>query len=159
MKPYKTILLVLFLLWLFTWTNEIVIPASADTLTLSESEQLFNPQHYEEELAIIDGVYLPERGIIQLPAENAPNPQNLKPQPLNSILMRIMMCESGGNYLAKSKTSTAKGLFQIIDGTWKAYECEGDPLNGEDNTACAIKMFNKSGTWNWLASSGCWSRR
>lgn len=33
----------------------------------------------------------------------------------------IVMCESGGNYLAENDYSTASGAYQIIDGTWAGY--------------------------------------
>ena len=33
----------------------------------------------------------------------------------------IVMCESGGNYLAENAYSTASGAYQIIDGTWAGY--------------------------------------
>ena len=56
------------------------------------------------------------------------------------IMYSIMMCESGGNPKAKNPTSSAKGLYQIIDGTWDSFQCTGDVLNGEDNTKCAQKI-------------------
>ncbi len=33
----------------------------------------------------------------------------------------VMMCESGGNYRAENRTSSASGAWQIIDGTWNGY--------------------------------------
>lgn len=42
---------------------------------------------------------------------------------------------------AKNPNSTAKGIFQILDGTWKLYECTGDVFNIEDNTRCANKIM------------------
>jgi excinuclease UvrABC nuclease subunit len=61
-------------------------------------------------------------------------------------MINIAKKESTMNPLAKNPKSTAKGLFQILDGTWKHYECTGDVLNFEDNTKCAyriLKGYNK----------------
>jgi hypothetical protein len=33
----------------------------------------------------------------------------------------VLRCESGGNPNAENPTSTASGLWQIIDGTWNGY--------------------------------------
>lgn len=38
-----------------------------------------------------------------------------------AFLKRIMLVESSGNTYAKNGNSSAKGLFQFIDGTWERY--------------------------------------
>jgi len=42
------------------------------------------------------------------------------PQDNNDILERIALAESGGNPNAKAATSSASGLFQFTDGTWRS---------------------------------------
>jgi hypothetical protein len=71
----------------------------------------------------------------------------------------VAKCESGLYPGAKSSKSTAKGLFQIIDGTWRAYKCDGNPLNSADNARCAKKIYDKNQRWDtgggWKASYWC----
>jgi hypothetical protein len=73
--------------------------------------------------------------------------------------LRVAMCESSLNPKAKSSKSTAKGLFQIINGTWKQFKCTGDPLDAKDNVECAEKIYKHTGSWNtsggWKASYEC----
>ena len=45
--------------------------------------------------------------------------------------------------------SSAKGCFQFIDGTYKAY-CFGDPLNDRDNIECAMRMLGQGLIRHWL---------
>jgi len=75
--------------------------------------------------------------------------------------VRVAFCESSLNPEAKHKDSSAKGIFQIIRGTWNGYKCTGDPLIADDNIACARKIYLKNG-WgkssSWLASKPCWSK-
>jgi hypothetical protein len=56
--------------------------------------------------------------------------------------LTIAECESNFNPLAKNPNSTAKGLYQFIDGTWD-YFCEGDVLNAEDNARCFMELYPK----------------
>lgn len=74
--------------------------------------------------------------------------------------LKVAFCESSLSPRKSHTNSSAKGLFQIIDGTWKLFKCTGDPLNAEDNTRCAKKIFDYyGGKWNtsggWAASYGC----
>ncbi len=75
---------------------------------------------------------------------------------LDSVLYHIAFCESGHDPLARNKTSSAKGLLQIIDGTWKSFGCTGSVLNREDNYACGVKIATQSGLHHWDASAHCW---
>jgi hypothetical protein len=75
---------------------------------------------------------------------------------LDSVLHYIAQCESGHDPLARNKTSSAKGLLQIIDGTWKNFKCEGNVLNREDNYNCGVKIATQSGLHHWDASASCW---
>ena len=58
--------------------------------------------------------------------------------------IEVARAESSLNPRAQSKISSAKGLFQIIDGTWKLFDCYGDPLDAYDNTVCAKKIYDYS---------------
>ncbi len=80
-------------------------------------------------------------------------------QPLDVILDKIIRCESGYNAAARNPTSSAKGLFQIIDGTWRAFQCEGNVLNAEDNYQCGLKIATQSGLHHWNASRSCWAQQ
>ncbi|MBA3551170.1 transglycosylase family protein [Patescibacteria group bacterium] len=72
------------------------------------------------------------------------------------ILAKIARCESGGDPLAKNKTSSAKGLLQIIDGTWEHFSCEGSVLDADDNMQCGVKIAMTSGLHHWDESRSCW---
>ena len=48
------------------------------------------------------------------------------------------------NQYAKNPTSTAKGIFQFIDGTWKQY-CSGNVYNFVDNINCFYKVLATDG--------------
>lgn len=71
-------------------------------------------------------------------------------------MLRIAIAESKLDPLAKNPDSSAKGLFQILDGTWKVYECQGDVYNPYDNIECARKIYEDSGTSAWAASRENW---
>lgn len=76
----------------------------------------------------------------------------------------IAMCESRMDPLAKNPHSTAKGVFQFLDGTWAYYgvkkwgTLEGrDVLDFEDNVELGTWVIANFGTSDWLASAHCWS--
>lgn len=64
-------------------------------------------------------------------------------------MVAIAKCESGLNPNAMNKKSTATGLFQIINGTWKHYKCTGGITNPQDNIKCAMKLATLSGLDEW----------
>lgn len=74
----------------------------------------------------------------------------------DNIMNKVAFCESSFNPEAKSNSSTATGLFQIIIGTWNHYKCTGDRTNADDNIKCAKKIYDKRGTQDWNASKHCW---
>lgn len=77
--------------------------------------------------------------------------------PDEPLMVKIVACESQYIPDAKNKTSSAKGLLQILDGTWKHFKCEGDVLNAEDNLACGVKILNGQGLSAWSESfKNCW---
>ena len=73
----------------------------------------------------------------------------------------ILKAESGfdcDTVQYRNPGSTAKGCFQILDGTWKdpAYGCTGYVFDFRDNIRCAKKIFDVSGTTPWDASKHVW---
>src|SRR5690606_25428666 len=73
----------------------------------------------------------------------------------------IIKCESGGNPKAQNPHSTASGLFQFIDGTWRAYGGTKYSKRAKDATVeqqyeIANKAFAREGYRPWNASKSCW---
>jgi hypothetical protein len=63
----------------------------------------------------------------------------------------ISYCESEHNPYAKNRQgSSAKGIFQFIDKTFKNY-CEGEVLNYQDNAKCFAEIYPKHPSW-WACS-------
>lgn len=58
----------------------------------------------------------------------------------------VISCESKFNIYARNKTSTAKGLAQFLDGTWRN-NCKGDVFNAQHNTRCFMDNFKKYPSW------------
>lgn len=73
-------------------------------------------------------------------------------------MVRIARAESGPGLdeAADNPKSTADGLFQIIDGTWRWFGCEGAKKNAYDNTRCAVKIATTDGLHHWDASADNW---
>jgi soluble lytic murein transglycosylase-like protein len=71
------------------------------------------------------------------------------------LALVIIKTESQYKTTARSTSSTAKGLAQILDGTWKSYDCTGDPFIAEDNIDCMIAILRTpNGILNWSAATG-----
>ena len=60
--------------------------------------------------------------------------------------LRIAHCESRFNPNAKSKISSASGLYQFIDKTWANY-CDGQRMDADDNIACFMVLYNQFPHW------------
>lgn len=77
--------------------------------------------------------------------------------------IKIARAESNFNQYAKNKSSTAKGIYQFIDGTWRAY-ClkDGNVYDYEDNIRCFYKVLKTDGTvkglGHWASSKGAWNK-
>lgn len=71
--------------------------------------------------------------------------------------IRIARCESNFNQYAKNPQSTAKGIYQFIDGTWRA-NClkDGNVYNFVDNINCFWKVYKTQGDRPWRSSQRCW---
>lgn len=73
----------------------------------------------------------------------------------------VIACESGGNPRAQNPSSSASGLFQFIDGTWRAYGGGEFARRAKDATAAeqyevANRAFAREGYRPWNASKSCW---
>lgn len=71
--------------------------------------------------------------------------------------VRVAIAESGLNPNAKNPNSSATGVYQIIQGTWKLMKCEGERTDPYANTVCAKKIFDHEGgrfntSFGWSAS-------
>ncbi len=79
--------------------------------------------------------------------------------PVGGMLEAIKRCESGGNYQAQNKVSTASGAYQFVDGTWAGYggysKAKLAPPSVQDQKA--RETLARSGTSPWNASRACWS--
>lgn len=107
----------------------------------------------------------PEKPIVLTPAELIK--QEFGP---NHVMYYVALAESGERdpitkeYLPcvnnVNPTSTARGCFQILKGTFADpyYGCTGDRMKIEDNVACAKKIYAKSGTRPWNASKHNWQK-
>lgn len=79
------------------------------------------------------------------------------------LSVAIARCESRLNPAARNPSSTAKGLFQFLDGTWAHYgrmhwgSLEGKSvLDYGDNAELGTWVIAKYGTRDWNASKHCW---
>lgn len=71
--------------------------------------------------------------------------------------VRIAKCESGLNPKAKNKTSSARGLFQVMQ-SWHRIN-EKWLLNEDINIQVAYQLWQEQG-WNpWEASRHCWGSK
>jgi LysM repeat protein len=72
----------------------------------------------------------------------------------------IIQCESGGSPHAQNKSSTASGLYQFIDGTWKAHggsTAHARDASIEEQHRVADHAYAANGLADWEASKDCWS--
>ena len=74
---------------------------------------------------------------------------------------RIINCESGGDPKAKNPSSSASGLFQFIDSTWRAYGGSEFAPTAREATAeqqyiVAERAYADAGLRPWYASRSCW---
>jgi LysM repeat protein len=92
----------------------------------------------------------------------APVVAGVIPQADADTLDVIAHCESGGNPLAKNPSSSASGLFQIVNGTWAAYGGLQFAPTARSATAAqqrivAERILAAEGTSPWNPSKSCWA--
>lgn len=55
--------------------------------------------------------------------------------------------------MARNRTSTASGVFQILRSTWRAYASPGmDIFDPHDNTVVAHRIWQDSGWSPWVCN-------
>ncbi len=79
------------------------------------------------------------------------------------LAVAIATCESQLEPTAKNPHSTAKGVYQFLDGTWRYYGLKKwgtldgrDVLNYADNVELGVWVIARFGTKDWNASKHCW---
>jgi len=81
---------------------------------------------------------------------------------LYQLAYRIIQCESSWNPEAKNKESSAYGLGQFINGTWKYVQdkwgIELDIDNPEDQMYALVRLLEEEGTKHWITSKSCWDK-
>lgn len=102
-------------------------------------------------------------------AKELPTPEEYLREKTSSsfdLFNRIVIAESGWKPDIKNKKSSASGLFQFIDGTFKSQCIEkykftnsmsqkNDPYVQID---CAVQMIRDGGLSHWNASKHIWSK-
>lgn len=76
----------------------------------------------------------------------------------------IAMCESGLNPRAQNPESTASGILQFIDGTWRSngggrFSSHAKGATVEQQFQVAAKVFREQGLRPWDASKHCWGAK
>ncbi len=69
------------------------------------------------------------------------------------VKMAVPLAEfesQGFNHKAKNPISTAKGVFQFIDDTWRR-NCEGEVFDPEANIECGMKLLAQRQIGHWVA--------
>lgn len=67
----------------------------------------------------------------------------------------VMMCESQGNPAARNPRSTASGLWQFLDSTWRATTGRSDrafQASPDEQTAAAAALWRSSGWQPWVCA-------
>lgn len=71
----------------------------------------------------------------------------------------IISCESGGDPSAENPSSTASGLFQFLDSTWRSVGGSGSASDASvaEQYRRAERLYASRGTQPWNASRSCWA--
>jgi hypothetical protein len=82
------------------------------------------------------------------------------------VLLAIRWCESRDDYVAANPSSSARGAYQFLTGSWKAYGHKdrygvsqahlATPVQQDE---AALITWERDGTRPWNASKSCWSKR
>jgi Transglycosylase-like domain/Putative peptidoglycan binding domain len=100
----------------------------------------------------VDGVVGPatRRALHLAPFSRASVRRSLR-VPLPRALLRIAICESGGNPRAVSPSGRYRGKYQFTRATWRALGGTGDPARASEalQDRLALKLYRKRGTAPW----------
>ncbi len=79
------------------------------------------------------------------------------------ILIEIRRCESGGNYQAANRRSSARGAYQFLASSWAAYGhaarygvFEASMATNAQQDEAAVITWKRDGVRPWYASRSCW---
>ena len=79
------------------------------------------------------------------------------------VLLRIRFCESTNDYQAAHATSSARGAYQFLTGSWDWYGhaarygvASADMATPAQQDEAAVATLRRSGTRPWRASWRCW---
>lgn len=82
------------------------------------------------------------------------------------VLIEIRWCESRGDYEAANPSSSARGGYQFLTGSWKAYGhkdrygvSQAHLATPAQQDEAALITWERDGTRPWNASKSCWSKR
>ncbi len=80
------------------------------------------------------------------------------------ILLEIRFCESRGDYKAANTRSSARGGYQFLSGSWRAYGhaarygvSTADKATPAQQDEAALITWQADGTRPWNASRHCWN--
>lgn len=77
----------------------------------------------------------------------------------DEMISMIIWCESRGDPTAKNPSSTAYGLCQILDGTWKyvqnKWDMKLDRDNPDDQLYACKRLYEEEGIGHWSAIKQC----
>ena len=59
------------------------------------------------------------------------------------VLIELIKHESNWKETALTPVSGAAGLGQVLNSTWEATGCQGEPLRGKDNLVCVSKLLSQ----------------
>jgi nucleoid-associated protein YgaU len=71
----------------------------------------------------------------------------------------IIACESGGDPTVQNAHSTASGLYQFVNGTWKLFggsTARAREASEAEQHAVADRAYATNGLRDWEASRACW---
>lgn len=82
------------------------------------------------------------------------------------VLLAIRWCESRDDYQAANPSSSARGAYQFLSGSWAAYGhadrygvSTADQATRVQQDQAALLTWERDGTRPWNASRSCWSQR
>lgn len=64
-----------------------------------------------------------------------------------NVAFAIAVCESSLNPYAKNKNSTAKGIYQFLDSTWKWIGANGEQYDPEESIRQFMIWYPKNPNW------------
>lgn len=146
------------------WILSLALVAIVNPLPIQSPEIIWSELNLEQQMAIIE-LWRPDPPPVRVVEKPA---QTLAPvgepwfQPLIKRYFkpadyqwaaRVSLCESGWRADAKNKTSTASGLFQVLEGWWSGEWSAWpafDPFDAESNVEFAAWLYYTGGPQHWV---------